>query len=64
MCLSTVYEIKDNKKSLIQENVAAVRVENGKVILVSILGAKTEVDAEIEKIDLMENYIVLKKYSN
>lgn len=61
MCLSTVYEIKDNKKSLIQENVAAVRVENGKVILVSILGAKTEVDAEIEKIDLMENYIVLKK---
>lgn len=64
MCLSTVYEIKDNKKSLIQENVAAVRVENGKVILVSILGVKTEVDAEIEKIDLMENYIVLKKYSN
>lgn len=61
MCLSTVYEIKDNNKSLIQENVAAVRVENGKVILVSILGAKTEVDAEIEKIDLMENYIVLKK---
>lgn len=61
MCLSTVYEIKDNKKSLIQENVAAVRVENGKVILVSILGVKTEVDAEIEKIDLMENYIVLKK---
>lgn len=61
MCLSTVYELKDNKKSVIQENVAAVRVENGKVILVNILGVKTEIEAQIEKIDLMENYIVLRK---
>lgn len=63
MCLSTVYELCNNKKNLIQENVAAVRVENGKVILINILGAKTEIDAEIEKIDLMENFIVLKRIS-
>ena len=61
MCLSTVYELNGSNKKLIKENVAAVRVENGKVILVSILGEKTEIDAEIEKIDLMENYIVLRR---
>lgn len=63
MCLSTVYELNGNAKNVVQENVAAVRVENGKVILVNILGAKTEIEAQIEKIDLMENYIVLKKLS-
>lgn len=61
MCLSTVYELKDNKKSILQENVAAVRVEDGKVVLINILGVKTEIEAQIEKIDLMENYIVLRK---
>ena len=61
MCLSTVYELNGSNKKLIKENVAAIRVENGKVILISILGEKTEIDAEIEKIDLMENYIVLRR---
>ncbi len=61
MCLSTVYELNGSNKRIIKENVAAVRVENGRIILINILGEKTEIEAEIEKIDLMENYIVLRK---
>ncbi len=61
MCLSSVYELNGGGKRLIKENVAAVKVENGKVILINILGEKTEIEAQIEKIDLMENFIVLRK---
>lgn len=60
MCLSTVYSLDGNEKKLIQENVAGVRFENGRLILINILGVKTEIDAEIDCIDLMENIITVK----
>lgn len=63
MCLSTVYSLNGNEKKLIQENVAGVRTENGKLILINILGVKTEIDAEIDCIDLMENVITVKMAS-
>lgn len=60
MCLSAVYSLNGNEKKLIQENVAGVRMENGKLVLINILGIKTEIDAEIDCIDLMENVITVK----
>lgn len=60
MCLSTVYKLNGNERELIQENVAGVRLENGKLMLINILGVKTEIDAEIDCIDLMENIITVK----
>ena len=61
MCLSTVYKLKGNERELLAENVAGVRIENGKIILINILGVKTELDAQIDCIDLMENIITVKK---
>ncbi|MDE5994038.1 MAG: CooT family nickel-binding protein [Oscillospiraceae bacterium] len=63
MCLSAVYSLNGNEKKLIQENVAGVRFENGKLILINILGVKTEINAEIDCIDLMENIIIVKMMS-
>lgn len=60
MCLSSVYSLNGNEKKLIQENVAGVRFENGKLVLINILGVKTEIDAQIDCIDLMENIITVK----
>lgn len=60
MCLSTVYKLKGNERELLAENVAGVRIENGKIILINILGVKTELDAQIDCIDLMENIITVK----
>ncbi len=60
MCLSTVYKLNGNERELIQENVAGVRTENGKLILINILGVKTEIDAKIDCIDLMENIITVR----
>lgn len=60
MCLSTVYKLNGNEKELVSENVAGVRMENGKLVLINILGVKTEIDAQIDCIDLMENIITVK----
>lgn len=59
MCLSTVYSLNGNERTLVQENVAGVRIENGKLVLINILGVKTEINAEIDCIDLMENIITV-----
>ena len=37
-----------------------IEIENGKIILINILGVKTELDAQIDCIDLMENIITVK----
>ena len=59
MCLSNVYrgEVKD--ENLLARNIADVRVEGGRVILTDLMGVRKEIDATIQKVDLMENYIVI-----
>ena len=61
MCLSTVYVRDAEKKEQIAKNVAAVRTKDGKLLLTDILGVTTELDAEIETIDLMDNYIYVRR---
>ena len=69
MCLSNVYKIKTGKRSgnaadedreLLVKNAATVSVKDGKLVFTDIMGISTEVEAEIEKIDLMDNYILVK----
>ena len=61
MCLSTVYIREEEEKSRqLARNVATVKVRDGKLIFTDIMGVTTEVDAEIETIDLMENYIYIR----
>ena len=43
----------------VARNVAEVRVRDGKLVFTDIMGAVTEIDGEIEKIDLMDNYIYI-----
>ena len=59
MCLSNVYrgEVKD--ENLFARNIADVRVDGGKIILTDLMGIRKEIDATIQKVDLMENYIVI-----
>ena len=61
MCLSTVYFREEDERRPLARNIATVRTRDGKLILTDILGVTTEVDAEIEAIDLMENYIYIRK---
>ena len=68
MCLSNVYRIKtgsrsegaDAERELLVKNAATVSVKDGKLVFTDIMGIRTEIDAELEKIDLMDNYILVR----
>ena len=69
MCLSNVYKIKKGSRSdsgsadereLLVKNAATVSIKDGKLVFTDIMGIRTEVEAELEKIDLMDNYILVR----
>lgn len=57
MCLSTIISTENNQRKEIARNVAAVRVDGNKITVTDIMGVKTVIDGEIDRIDLMENFI-------
>lgn len=62
MCLSTVYAIRNEKPEPLCRNIASVRsTQDGKLIFTDIMGIPTVVDAAIERIDLMDNYIWIRE---
>ena len=58
MCLSTVWTAE---RQPVCKNVAAVTQKDGKLVFTDIMGRATVVEGSIEKIDLMENEIFIKK---
>ena len=58
MCLSTVMTAD---RQTVCKNVAAVMQKDGKLVFTDIMGIPTVVEGCIEKIDLMENIITIKK---
>ena len=61
MCLSTVYTIRDTEKTLVAKNVVSVTVRDGKLVFTDIMGVPTVIDAAIERIDLMDNFIWIRE---
>ena len=58
MCLSTVLTME---QQVVCKNVAAVTQKDGKLVFTDIMGIPTVVEGSIEKIDLMENEILIRK---
>ena len=58
MCLSTVLTME---RQVVCKNVAAVTQKDGKLVFTDIMGIPTVVAGNIEKIDLMENEILIRK---
>ena len=61
MCLSSVYAVGGDEKELLCKNVSSVAMEDGKLICTDILGSHTEVEGEIERIDLIDNFIYVRR---
>lgn len=61
MCLSTVYKNEVNDANLLARNVADIRVEGGKIIFTDLMGIRTAFDGSLEKIDLMDNYVIVRE---
>ena len=45
----------------VQKNVASVTQKDGQLVFTDIMGIPTVVNGQIEKIDLMENEIIIRK---
>ena len=59
MCLSTVYKNEVNDANMLARNVADIKVENGKIIFTDLMGIRTVFDGTLEKVDLMDNYVIV-----
>ena len=60
MCLSTVYKNEVNDANLLARNVADIKVENGQIIFTDLMGIRTVFDGSLQKVDLMDNYVIVK----
>lgn len=66
MCLSNVYRVKKSEnaagaeRELLVKNAATVAVQDGKLVFTDIMGVRTVIEAELDKVDLMENFILVK----
>lgn len=62
MCESSAYlQGKDGKEELLIEDVVMLKPEDGRIVLMNILGEKKEIDAGIDHIDLLRHKILLRR---
>ena len=59
MCLAKTYIGGNNGKELLMEEVASLKVEDGKLLLTTLFGEQREIEASISEIDFMSSSIVL-----
>jgi predicted RNA-binding protein len=55
-----VYKNEVSDANLLARNVADIRVEDGKIIFTDLMGIRTVFDGTLEKIDLMDNYVIVR----
>ena len=60
MCLSTAYKNNVDENKVLVKNVASIRVENDEVILVDLMEREFRIKGTLEKVDLLENFVVVK----
>ena len=60
MCLSNVYKNDVADQNLIAKNVADIRFADGQIYFTDIMGIRTVFNGSLEKIDLTDNYIIVR----
>ena len=61
MCLSTVYKNEVSDANMLARNVADIKVEGDRIIFTDLMGVRTAFDGTLAKIDLMDNYVIVKE---
>ena len=59
MCLSKAFVEKGEKRELVMAEVASLQVEDGKLLLKTLLGEQKEITATIREIDFLSHRITL-----
>lgn len=61
MCLSTAYKNNLSDNNILIKNVASIKVEGETIILIDLMEREYKIVGTIEKIDLMDNYVIIKE---
>ena len=61
MCLAKAYIGKKEENALVMEEIASIKVEDGKLLVTSLFGEQKEVAASIREIDFKSSDIILEK---
>ncbi len=61
MCLAKAYIGKKTESDLLMEEIASIKVEDGKLLVTSLFGEQKEVAARIREIDFKSSDIFLEK---
>lgn len=60
MCLSTAYKNNVDENKVLVKNVTLIRVEKDEVILVDLMDREFRIKGKLEKVDLLDNFVVVK----
>ena len=61
MCLSTVYKNEISDANMLAKNVADIKVDGGTIIFTDLMGIRYTFNGTLEKVDLMDNYVLIKE---
>ena len=61
MCLAKAYIGSNGEMELLVEQIASVKAEDGRLLVTTLFGEKTEIEATIKEIDFRASSIVLQK---
>lgn len=60
MCLSIAYKNKVSPENVIMKNVMSFECQNGEITFVDLMERTLKVKGELEKADMVNNYILIK----
>jgi predicted RNA-binding protein len=61
MCLAKAYIGGKSEDKLLMEEIASIKAEDGKLLVTTLFGEKTEIAASIREIDFKSSNIILEK---
>lgn len=61
MCLARAYMGRKNDKALLLEEIASLKIKDGKLLLATLFGEEKEIEASIKEIDFMASSVILEE---
>ena len=59
MCLAKAYAGSNGGRELLMEEIASLKVKDGKILVTTLFGEQREIEADIKEIDFMASSIIL-----
>ena len=60
MCLSTAYRNNKEEDKILMNNVSNIEIQGEDIILTDLMEEKLVIKGTLEKVDMMDNFIIIK----